>query len=83
MTIIIASTDTISLYIIYSQKCAQIHFNSSSDKLKATWNLPVLRDMVRRLPNDPVAIRSSPATDIYVVHFWLIGPNKLNYFCGC
>ena len=40
--------------------------------------LPVWRDRVRRLATDPVVMPSRPATDIYVVHCWLISPNKLN-----
>ena len=40
--------------------------------------IPVWRDRVRRLATDRVVMRSSPATDIYVVHYWLISPNKLN-----
>ena len=40
--------------------------------------LPVWRDSMRRLTTDPVVMRLSPATDIYVVHCWLINPNKLN-----
>ena len=32
----------------------------------------------KALSTDPVVMRSSPATDIYVVHCWLINPNKLN-----
>ena len=42
-------------------------------------------DRVRRFATDPVVMRSSPATDIlYVVHCWLISPNKLNlYFRSC
>ena len=35
-------------------------------------------DRVRRLASDPVVMRSSPATDIYVVHCWLINPGKFN-----
>ena len=34
--------------------------------------LPVRRDRIRRLATDPVVMSSSPATDIYVVHCWLI-----------
>ena len=40
--------------------------------------LPVWRDKIRHLATDPVVMRTSPATDIYVVHCWLINPNKLN-----
>ena len=35
-------------------------------------------DRVRRLATDPVVMRSSPATDIYVAHCWLISLYKLN-----
>ena len=35
-------------------------------------------DRIRRSATDPVVMRSSPAKDIYVVHCWLINPNKLN-----
>ena len=31
-----------------------------------------------RLATDPVVMRSSPVADIYVVHCWLINPNKFN-----
>ena len=41
-------------------------------------SLPVWRDRVRRLATDPVVMRSSPATDIYVMHCWLIDPNRLH-----
>ena len=40
--------------------------------------LPVWQDRIRHLATDPVVMRSSPAMDIYVVHCWLINPNKLN-----
>ena len=40
--------------------------------------LSVWRGRVRRLATDPVVMRSSPSTDIYVVHCWLISPYKLN-----
>ena len=33
---------------------------------------------VRRLATDPVVMRSSPVIDIYVMHCWLIIPNKFN-----
>ena len=41
-------------------------------------SLPVWRDRIRRLATDPVVMRSSPTTNRYVVHCWLITPNKLN-----
>ena len=40
--------------------------------------LPVWRDKIRCSTTDPVVMRSSPATDIYVVHCCLINANKLN-----
>ena len=40
--------------------------------------LRVWHDRVRRLTTDLVVMRSIPATDIYVVHYWLIKLNKLN-----
>ena len=40
--------------------------------------LRVWHDRVRCLTTDLVVMRSSPATDIYVVHCWVINPNKLN-----
>ena len=41
-------------------------------------SLPVWRDRIRRLATDPVVMRSSLTTNRYVVHCWLITPNKLN-----
>ena len=39
------------------------------------------RDKVRRSDTDPVVMRSNPVTGhLYVVHCWLINPNKLNLF---
>ena len=35
-------------------------------------------DRIRCLATDPVVMRLSPATDLYVVHCWLINQNKLN-----
>ena len=47
-------------------------------KLKKSYRPPVWHDRIRRSATDPVVMRSSPATDIYVVHCWLINPTKLN-----
>ena len=58
--------------------------NKVSDKYTVNINnicfIPVWRDRIRRLAPTPVVMRLSPATDIiiYVVHCWLINPNKLN-----
>ena len=41
-------------------------------------NISVWRDRVRRLASDPMVMRSSPATDVYVVHWWLSSLNKLD-----
>ena len=41
-------------------------------------NNSVWRDRVRRLANDPVVMRSRPATGHNVVHCLLINPIKLN-----
>ena len=40
---------------------------------------PVWRDrLIMLLATNPVVVGSSPATDKYVMHCWLISPNKLN-----
>ena len=40
--------------------------------------IPVWRERIGCLATDLVVKHSSPATDIYVVHCWLINTNKLN-----
>ena len=41
-------------------------------------NLLVWRNRVRRLATEPVVMSSSPATDIYIAHAWLV--NQPKYF---
>ena len=50
---------------------------AENDKCKYHMSTCVAR-WVRRLDTDPVIMRSSPTTDIYILHCWLINPNKFN-----
>ena len=40
--------------------------------------LGVWLDRIRRVSTNPVVMRSSPATEIHVMHCWSISPNQLN-----
>ena len=40
--------------------------------------LPVWRDRIKRVATDPWSCVRALPQDIYVVHCWLINPNKLN-----
>ena len=71
-SICMTSNSTYS-FSIFIKKVAKL-------KLAIIKSLPVWHDSVKRLVIDPVVMRSSPATGhkMYVVHCWLINPNKFN-----
>ena len=46
--------------------------------LRKCFILLVWCNRIRRLATDQVVMRLSPATNIYVMHCWLISPNKVN-----